>query len=72
MAVDMKLISQVAAILVIVGAINWGLEAVNMNLVQGLVGKAGTAKSKTALERLVYLLVGAAGVFAAYELVQKK
>lgn len=72
MAVDMKLISQVAAILVIVGAINWGLEAVNMNAVQGLVGKSGTSKSKTALERFIYIVVGLAGVFAAYELVQKK
>lgn len=68
----MKLVSQVAGILVIIGAINWGLEAVNMNAVQGLVGQAGSAKKKTALERLVYLVVGAAGAFVAYEKFGKK
>ena len=65
--IDMKLVAQIAGILVIIGAINWGLEAINMNAVQGLVGQSGTSKKKTVLERLVYILVGLAGVFVAYE-----
>lgn len=63
----MKLVAQIAGILVIIGAINWGLEAINMNAVQGLVGQAGSSKKKTALERIVYIIVGLAGVFVAYE-----
>lgn len=65
--IDMKLVAQIAGILVIIGAINWGLEAINMNAVQGLVGQAGSSKKKTALERIVYIIVGLAGVFVAYE-----
>ena len=63
----MKLVAQIAGILVIIGAINWGLEAINMNAVQGLVGQAGSSKKKTALERIVYILVGLAGLVVAYE-----
>jgi uncharacterized membrane protein YuzA (DUF378 family) len=65
--IDMKLVAQIAGILVIIGAINWGLEAINMNAVQGLVGQAGSSKKKTALERIVYILVGLAGLVVAYE-----
>lgn len=43
--------------LVIVGALNWGLVALNMNLVSMLVG------SVPMLEMLVYTLVGLSGVY---------
>ena len=67
MAVDMKLVGQIALILAIIGALNWGLEAINMNAVRGLVGDSKTTPKKTMLETLVYLLVAAAGAFVAYE-----
>lgn len=48
----------VTFLLVIVGALNWGLVALtNMNLVTVLLGSIPMA------EKLVYLLVGASGVY---------
>ena len=55
-----------ALLLVVVGAINWGLVGIsgfiggNLNLVNLLVG------SVPILENLVYLLVGVAGLYVAY------
>lgn len=47
--------------LVVVGAVNWGLVGLmDYNLVEGLLG------SWPGVVRLVYLLVGAAGVWGAY------
>lgn len=59
----MKSLHMIAWILVIVGALNWGLVAFNFNLVEFLVGKWPT------LENLVYILVG---VSALYELFTHK
>jgi len=59
---DMKTVSVVALILVIVGGLNWGLVgAANFDLVATIFG-AGSA-----LARVVYLLVGAS---ALWQLVQ--
>jgi len=53
----MKIMRLVAFILVVVGAINWGLVgAINVNLVDMLLG-AGTLAAK-----IVYILVGLSGV----------
>lgn len=53
--------------LVVIGAINWGLVgAFNMNLVEGLFG------GWPMLVRLVYVLVGAAGLWGAYAMLTKK
>ena len=58
----MALVNMVSRILVIIGALNWGLVgAFQYNLVEMLLG------SVPALLMLVYILVGIAGV---YELVR--
>ncbi|HEY5713949.1 MAG TPA: DUF378 domain-containing protein [Candidatus Gracilibacteria bacterium] len=52
---------KVAKILAAIGAINWGLiGAVDFNLVNTLVG------SVPMLEKVVYILVGVAGVMVLY------
>lgn len=54
---NMKGLQQVAYILVIVGAINWGLVGLfNLNLVNAILG------SIAGLEKIVYILVGLSGV----------
>jgi uncharacterized membrane protein YuzA (DUF378 family) len=60
----MKVIDVVAAVLVIVGALNWGLVAVaRFDLVAALVGLAFGEVS--ALTAVVYGLVGVAGLYQA-------
>ena len=55
----MKSIDMLAAGLVVVGALNWGLVgAFNFNLVTALVGP-------NALASLVFVLVGLAGIYFA-------
>lgn len=59
MNLNMKMIDVVAAILVIIGALNWGLVGVfNLNLVAALFGTTLVAK-------LIYILVGISGLFQA-------
>ncbi len=54
----MKLVNLVTYILVIVGAINWGLvAALDMNLVTTLFGDG------TQLTKIAYILVGISGVY---------
>lgn len=53
----MKSLHIVAFVLVVVGAINWGLVGLlNLNLVEAILGMGG-------LTKLVYILVGIAGVY---------
>lgn len=53
----MKNLQQAANILVLVGAINWGLVGLlNLNLVNTVLG------SVAGLEKIVYILVGLSGV----------
>jgi hypothetical protein len=60
----MKTLDVLAAVLVIVGALNWGLVAVaNFDLVAALFGMQFGEKS--ALTAAVYALVGLAGLFQA-------
>ena len=55
----MKIIDTVALILVIVGAINWGLIGLfNFNLVDTLFGVG------SALSRIIYSLVGISGLWS--------
>ena len=57
---DMKLLHMVAFVLVIVGALNWGLVGLlNFNLVHVLLGASAM------LENLVYVLVGLSGLYLA-------
>lgn len=53
----MKMLHMVAFVLTCVGAINWGLTALGYNLVNMLLG------GMPGLETIVYLLVGASGVY---------
>lgn len=55
----MKIIDKIALILVIVGAINWGLIGIfNFNLVEMIFG------NMTMLARIIYALVGISGLWA--------
>lgn len=55
----MKGVQQVANILVIVGALNWGLVGLlDLNIVNVVLG------SIAGLEKIVYILVGLSGVLA--------
>ena len=51
-------LNQVAWWLMVVGALNWGLTAVGMNVVNMLLGSLGP------VEMIVYILVGLAGVYS--------
>jgi uncharacterized protein len=53
----MKMLHMVAFLLVVVGALNWGLDALGWNLVNMLLGSGST------LAQVVYLLVGVSGVY---------
>ncbi len=60
----MKLIDVVAAVLVVVGALNWGLVAVaRLDLVAALFGQS--FGEVTPLTAVVYGLVGVAGLYQA-------
>ena len=55
----MKVIDTIALLLVIIGAINWGLIGIfNFNLVDTLFG------TMSVLSRIVYILVGISGLWA--------
>jgi uncharacterized membrane protein YuzA (DUF378 family) len=56
----MKTVNWIALILVIVGALNWGLVGLlNLDLVAAIFG------AMSALSRIVYILVGIAAVYIA-------
>ena len=60
--VAMKRLDVIAAILVVIGALNWGLIGLfGFNLVVALFGT-------TALTNLVYILVGISGVYQAAQI----
>ena len=55
----MKVIDTIALILVIIGALNWGLIGIlNFNLVDTLFG------TMSALSRIIYTLVGLSGIWS--------
>ncbi len=61
----------VAAVLVVVGALNWGLIGFfEYNLVQELVGALLSGDAAVNVERVIYGVVGLAGVYQAVDLVQ--
>ncbi|HSX39256.1 MAG TPA: DUF378 domain-containing protein [Candidatus Saccharimonadales bacterium] len=58
----MRLLHTVALVLVVVGALNWGLVGLlNLNLVMMLLGQWPM------LEKLVYVLVGVSGIWLLVE-----
>lgn len=55
----MKIIDKIALVLVIIGAINWGLIGFfNFNLVEMIFG------NMTVISRIIYALVGVSGLWA--------
>ena len=57
---DMKMVSMVAMLLVVIGGINWGLVGLlNLNLVEMIFGMWPV------LVQLVYILVGVSAVYLA-------
>jgi uncharacterized membrane protein YuzA (DUF378 family) len=63
----MKYVDWVARVLVLVGALNWGLVgAFKFNLVESLLG------ADSMLTTVVYVLVGLAALWEIYALVAKK
>lgn len=56
----MKSLHKIAYILVLVGALNWGLVAFDFNLVYSLLGRWPS------VEMLVYILVGLSAVYEAF------
>ena len=63
----MKLVSKIAFLLVIIGALNWGLVGLfNLDLVALLFG-AGSL-----LSRIVYILVGASAIYAVLDYLKRK
>jgi uncharacterized membrane protein YuzA (DUF378 family) len=74
-----KVLCTVALVLVIVGALNWGLEAFGYNVVNlvsdgiyKLAGSENLSGKKTNLEIAVYVLVAAAGLAVAVQMGRKK
>jgi uncharacterized membrane protein YuzA (DUF378 family) len=60
----MRLLNPIALVLVIVGALNWGLVGLfEFDLVAEVTGD--TFGTTNAVSRIVYVLVGAAGVYLA-------
>lgn len=54
----MKIVDKIALVLIIIGAINWGLIGIfNFNLVEAIFG------DMTVLTRIVYGLVGVSGLW---------
>lgn len=63
----MKTVKTVSLVLVIIGALNWGLVgALQTDLVATVLGEASM------LSRAVYILVGVAGLFLIYDMVAGK
>lgn len=55
----MKIIDKIALVLVIIGAINWGLIGIfNFNLVDTILG------TMSIISRIIYILVGVSGLWA--------
>lgn len=68
-----KNLSQLALVLVVVGALNWGLVgAFEYNLVAEVVGLVLSGQTAVNVERAVYVVVGLAGLYQVADLAQSK
>lgn len=55
----MKIVDKIALVLIIIGAINWGLVGIfNFNLVDAIFG------TMSVISRIIYALVGISGLWA--------
>ena len=56
---NMKIVDKIALVLIIIGAINWGLVGIfNFNLVDAIFG------TMSVISRIIYALVGISGLWA--------
>ncbi|WP_312699411.1 DUF378 domain-containing protein [Sedimentibacter sp.] len=56
----MKIITAIASILIIIGALNWGLYGIaKIDIVESLFGGV-----KNKIGRIIYLLIGIAGLYS--------
>lgn len=55
----MKALHMIAFVLLVIGGLNWGLTAINFNLVDTILGAGSTAG------KIVYILVGLSAVYIA-------
>ena len=62
---EMNAVDWIAGILVIIGALNWGLVALNYNLVDSLFREGST------IARIIYGLVGLSGLWMIYAMMKK-
>jgi len=71
----MSALDKTAMVLVVIGALNWGLiGAFNINLVDVVSGavSGNDASARETLNRIVYVLVGLAAVLVAYKKLTEK
>ena len=55
---------KIAMILVIIGAINWGLTALNFNIIRILTNYINNfLKFNTNLDKMIYLIVAVSGIY---------
>lgn len=55
----MKIVDKIALVLIIIGAVNWGLVGIfNFNLVDAIFG------TMSVISRIIYALVGISGLWA--------
>lgn len=67
-----KVVCLIALSLVIVGALNWGLHAFGLNLVDALDNSLSDYLGAGNLAKVVYVLVAVAGVAVAVQMGRKK
>jgi len=71
----MSALNKTAMILVVIGALNWGLiGALNVNLVDVVSGAVSGSDSnmRETLNRVIYVLVGVAALWVAYNKLKKQ
>ena len=62
---------KISTIVAAVGAVNWALTALDMNLVNSIFGNGQNDMSDTsALEKIIYLAVGASGLYLLYNVLE--
>lgn len=61
-----KALETLVMVLLIIGGLNWGLQAVGYNVVNMLLGTISL------LEKAAYILVGLAAIYKIYTMIAKK
>lgn len=67
MFIDMRTVEKVTFLLVVIGALNWGLTAFNANLVEATNNQVSKIVGKNlGLNVIIYILVGISAAIQAY------